>query len=42
MSMQEYKDKLTIICGSTWDADDKHILKPLRELLEDIHLLNLM
>ena len=42
LSMQEYKNKLTIICGSTWDADDKHILKPLRELLEDVSLLNII
>jgi len=42
MSMQEYKDKLTVICGSTWDADDKHIMKPLRDLLEDVSLLNLI
>jgi len=42
MSMQEYKEKLTIICGSTWDADDKNILKPLRDLLEDVSLLNLI
>ena len=42
MIMQEYKDRLTIICGSTWDADDKHILKPLRDLMEDVHLLHIM
>lgn len=42
MSMREYKEKLTIICGSTWDADDKHILKPLRDLLEDVSVLNLI
>jgi len=42
MSMQGYKDKLTIICGSTWEADDKHILKPLRDLLEDVSLLNII
>ena len=28
-----YRKNFTLICGSTWEADDKHILNPLHTLL---------
>jgi len=41
-ALNEYKKGVTFICGSTWENDDKNIMKPLIHIMEDHKELNLV
>lgn len=40
--MQIYKKGVTLICGSTWEADDKFIIQPIKRLISEYKGLNLV
>jgi 3-deoxy-D-manno-octulosonic-acid transferase len=40
--MYEYKKGVTLICGSTWEADDRAIVQPLKKILSENRNLNLV
>ncbi|MFH1223074.1 MAG: glycosyltransferase N-terminal domain-containing protein [Pseudomonadota bacterium] len=41
-ALDEYKNGVTLICGSTWENDDKNIIVPLINIMEDHANLNLV
>ena len=40
--MKEYKGSVTLICGSTWEGDDKAIVQPLKKLVAENKKMNLV
>ncbi|MCX6113568.1 MAG: hypothetical protein NTY22_09900 [Proteobacteria bacterium] len=42
MCIQEYKKGVTLICGSTWESDDKVIIQAVKRLVSENNSLNLV